>query len=136
MGHIIFIITLVTSQLVPVSEVKSSTYFPDNRTESKDSDLVRSSCKLFWNLPEPRTNSSKDIAVWAKRVKPTVTKALTFAAQAKKANKKWTSFELDMVTFLGAVDLAQDTRYTFVFSKTPLVVTSLQNLAKTCASYR
>lgn len=136
MGHKFIAALFSLSLLVPVCEVESSAYFPESRTESKDSDLVRSSCKLFWNLPEPRTTSANDIAAWAKRVKPTVSKALTLAAQAKKANKKWASFELDMVTFFGAVDLAQDSRYAFMFSQTPLVVKSLQNLTKTCASYK
>jgi len=136
MGHVILMLSFTVGLLGPVSEVESAKHSPDNRVESKDSDLVRSSCKLFWNLPEPRTTSANDIAAWAKRVKPTVSKALTLAAQAKKANKKWASFELDMVTFFGAVDLAQDSRYAFMFSQTPLVVKSLQNLTKTCASYK
>ena len=102
----------------------------------RDEDLVKQSCKIFWGLPEPRTTSAKDIASWSKRVKPQVSRALTLAAQAKKANKKWASFELDMVTFYGAVDLAQDSKYAFVFSNTPLVVKSMQNLSKTCASRR
>jgi hypothetical protein len=136
MGHVLLVISFAVGLLGSVSEVESARYLPDNRIESKDSDLVRSSCKLFWNLPEPRTTSAKDIAAWAKRVRPMVSKALTFAAQAKKANKRWASFELDMVTFFGAIDLAQDSRYSFVFTQTPLVVKSLQNLSTTCASYR
>ena len=54
---------------------------------AKDDDLVKEACKLFWNLSSPKSSASQDMASWAKRNKPSIEKALTRVAQAKKLTK-------------------------------------------------
>ncbi len=78
---------------------------------SRDEGFVRSACRLWWNLPDPRSTSAKDMQSWARKARPTLGKALSEAAKAKKINIKWYRFELEMLTFWGAVRLGEDIRY-------------------------
>jgi hypothetical protein len=127
--------------LMSLSITPSSVKAPERVSESqlvksKDEDLVKAACRLWWNLPDPTSTSARGLAKWAKQNLPAASSALTKAAQAKKLNKKWASFELDMVTFWGALSLGTDVKYSRIMFTSTIEKTAMNNLGKTCAKRR
>jgi hypothetical protein len=118
----------------PVQRVNAAKASYKSVVAAKDDDLVKVACKLFWNLSSPKSSSSKDMASWAKRNKSPIEKALTQVAKAKAINKKWAPLELEMATFLGALTLGSDPKYSFVFTQNKIVVDSQVYLVSTCRS--
>jgi hypothetical protein len=103
---------------------------------AKDDDYVKSACRLWWNLPPTTGNSAKELQTWAKKVRPTVDKALSEAAKAKKANKKWSQFQLEMVTFWGSITLGEDIRYSKIMFASTVEKNAIKFLQNTCKSRR
>ena len=101
---------------------------------AKDDDYVKSACRLWWNLPSTTGNSAKDLQSWAKKVRPTVDKALSEASKANKLNKKWSQFQLEMVTFWGSITLGEDTRYSKEMFTTTVEKNAIKYLTSVCKS--
>jgi hypothetical protein len=85
-------------------------------------------------VPATTGNSAKDLQGWAKRVRPTVDKALFEASKAKKVNKKWSQFQLEMVTFWGSITLGEDIRYSKVMFTSTVEKNAVKYLQDVCKS--
>jgi hypothetical protein len=103
---------------------------------SKDEDYVKSACRLWWNLPTAKTNSAKDLQVWAKKVRPTVEKAVSDASNANKIDKKWSQFQLEMVTFWGSITLGEDIKYSKIMGSSTLEKNAIKYLSTVCKDKR
>ena len=85
-------------------------------------------------MPATTGNSAKDLQSWATRVRPTVDKALSEASKAKKLNKKWSQFQLEMVTFWGSITLGEDIRYSKVMFTSTVEKNAVKYLQGVCKS--
>lgn len=103
---------------------------------SKDEDSVKSACQIWWGLPPMKTTSPRDMQAWAKKVMPTVGKALAKAGEAKKLNSKWTQFQLEMVTFYGSIYLGTDITYSRTMFTTTIEKNAIKYLTSICAKRR
>jgi hypothetical protein len=139
MLSLVFKLFMSVSLVLPALQ---TTYIPTTakaalqHPASKDEDLVKSSCRLWWGLPQMKTTSSKDMQAWAKKVLPTAGKALSKAAEAKKANSKWSQFQLEMATFYGAIYLGTDITYSGIMFKTSIEQNAVKYLSSVCAKRR
>ena len=128
-----FSLILPSFQFTPDSNMDSVRI---QRLTSKDEDLVKSACQLWWSLPEMKTTSPKDMQSWAKKVMPTVGKALSKATEAKKLNSKWSQFQLEMVTFYGSIYLGTDIKYSRIMFNSTVEKNALKYLSTTCYKRR
>ena len=83
-----------------------------------------------------KTTSPKDMQSWAKKVMPTVGKALSKANEAKKLNSKWSQFQLEMVTFYGSIYLGTDIKYSRIMFNSTVEKNALKYLSTTCYKRR
>ena len=128
-----FAIILLFVAFQPAS-VSASGTAASNLVNAKDDDYVKSACRLWWNLPSTTGNSAKDLQSWAKRVRPTVDKALSEASKANKLNKKWSQFQLEMVTYWGSITLGEDIRYSKVMFTSTVEKNAVKYLQGVCKS--
>jgi hypothetical protein len=128
-----FLLVLMSLPMSPISNGIPEKVVQTQLVKSAEENLVKEACRIWWNLPEPVSTSAKGLAKWAKQQLPAVSKALTKASQAKKLNKKWASFQLDMVGFWGALSLGQEAKYSQVMFTSTAVQKSLRNLGVICA---
>ena len=128
-----FAIILLFVAYQPAS-VSASGTTANNLVNAKDDDYVKSACRLWWKLPSTTGNSAKDLQSWAKKVRPTVDKALSEASKAKKLNKKWSQFQLEMVTFWGSITLGEDIRYSKVMFTSTVEKNAVKYLQGVCKS--
>lgn len=83
-----------------------------------------------------KTTSPKEMQNWARKVMPTVGKALSKATEAKKLNSKWSQFQLEMVTFYGSIYLGTDIKYSRIMFNSTVEKNALKYLSSTCYKRR
>ena len=131
-SKLLFVASLLSNGFQPHSEQHK--YEPKAQySTSKDEDFVKSACQIWWGLPMMKTTSPKDMQAWAKKVMPTMGKALSKAAEAKKLNSKWSQFQLEMVTFYGSIYLGTDITYSRTMFTTTIEKNAINYLSSICA---